>query len=108
MDLDISCRRSLIPLLQFPAWFPRASPLGVNNDLIAARAGYPIIGRMTEMLRPRDKDLLSPGLTVFWSTGPRFVTDLLKMWFDEHAGERYSKGSNKKLAGDYIPHSMQW
>ncbi|KAJ4399440.1 hypothetical protein N0V91_009449 [Didymella pomorum] len=43
MDLDIACRRPLEPLLQFPAWFPEASPLGVNNDLMANTASFRIL-----------------------------------------------------------------
>ena len=31
-DLDITCRRSLVPLLEVSAWFPRASLVGVGND----------------------------------------------------------------------------
>ncbi|KFY96532.1 hypothetical protein V500_02418 [Pseudogymnoascus sp. VKM F-4518 (FW-2643)] len=95
MDLDIGCRRPLAPLLEFPAWFPRASPLGVNNDLMASRAQHPVVGKMTESLKPRNKNLLFPYLTIFWSTGPQFTSDVLKMWFNEHAGKKYVKGSSK-------------
>jgi mannosyltransferase OCH1-like enzyme len=83
MDLDISCRRALDPLLAFPAWFPRASPLGVNNDLMATAARHPIMGKMTASLRSRNKWLIFPYLTVFWSTGPKFTSDMLMAWFRE-------------------------
>jgi mannosyltransferase OCH1-like enzyme len=82
MDLDISCRRPLDPLLSFPAWFPEASPLGVNNDLMAARAGHPILELMTAELKRRDKNWLFPYLTIFWSTGPQFSSDVLKKWVE--------------------------
>ena len=99
MDMDVSCRRSLVPLLQFPAWFPRASPLGVNNDLMASRARHPVVGKMIESLERRDRNLIFPYLTIFWSTGPRFTTDTLNRWLGKHAGEPYVKGSSKALSG---------
>jgi mannosyltransferase OCH1-like enzyme len=100
MDLDISCRRALDPLLAFPAWFPRASPLGVNNDLMATVARHPIMGKMTESLQSRNKRLLFPYLTVFWSTGPRFTSDMLMAWFREHIlGGSVVRASSKQNAG---------
>ncbi|EAT86875.1 hypothetical protein HBI56_137400 [Parastagonospora nodorum] len=84
MDLDISCRRPLDPLLQFSAWFPEASPLGVNNDLMAAAARHPIFKRMTTELERHDKNWLFPYLTIFWSTGPQFTSDILKEWFEHY------------------------
>jgi mannosyltransferase OCH1-like enzyme len=71
MDLDIACRRPLEPLLQFPAWFPEASPLGVNNDLMASMPRHPVLLEMTSALPQRNRDLLFPYLTIFWSTGPQ-------------------------------------
>jgi mannosyltransferase OCH1-like enzyme len=86
MDLDISCRRALDPLLQFPAWYPKASPSGVNNDLMATRARHPLTGMMLEQLAPRDKDRLFPYLTIFWSTGPQFVSGVLRSWSSKYVG----------------------
>jgi mannosyltransferase OCH1-like enzyme len=86
MDLDISCRRALDPLLQFAAWYPKASPSGVNNDLMATRARHPLTGMMLEQLAPRDKDRLFPYLTIFWSTGPSFVSGVLRSWSFKHVG----------------------
>jgi mannosyltransferase OCH1-like enzyme len=76
-DHDISCRKGLFPLLDFAAWFPRASPLGINNDLMASRPGHPLMWKMVTSLKRRDRSLLFPWLTIFWSTGPRFATDTL-------------------------------
>lgn len=87
MDLDISCRRPLDPLLQFSAWFPEASPMGVNNDLMAAAARHPIVKRMTTELVRHDKNWLFPYLTIFWSTGPQFTSDILKEWFEHYKTE---------------------
>jgi mannosyltransferase OCH1-like enzyme len=86
MDLDIACRRPLNPLLPFPAWYPKASPFGVNNDLMATRARHPLTGMMLEELAPRDKDYFFPYLTIFWSTGPQFVSDVLRSWASKHTG----------------------
>lgn len=98
MDLDIACRRNLDPLLPFPAWFPEASPLGVNNDLMASRAGHPVVELMLNSLSARNKNLIFPYLTIFWSTGPQFTGDLLKRWFLSH-GPTYVEGTSKKSAG---------
>jgi mannosyltransferase OCH1-like enzyme len=101
MDLDISCRRPLDPLLPFPAWFPRASPLGINNDLMATRARHPIMEKMTASLQSRNKWLIFPYLTIFWSTGPKFASDMLMTWFMEqlhHGG--LVRASNKGDAGE--------
>ncbi|XPS78147.1 hypothetical protein M3J09_010164 [Ascochyta lentis] len=81
MDLDIACRRPLDPLLQYPAWFPEASPLGVNNDLMASMPRHPVLLDMTTALARRNWNLLFPYLTIFWSTGPQFASDILKAWW---------------------------
>jgi mannosyltransferase OCH1-like enzyme len=102
MDLDISCRRALDPLLAFPAWFPRASPLGVNNDLMASAAGHPIMEKMTTSLRSRNKWLIFPYLTVFWSTGPKYTSDMLMAWFREEIhGGSVVRASRKIDAGKW-------
>lgn len=81
MDLDIACRRPLDPLLQFAAWFPEASPLGVNNDLMASIPKHPVLLDMTSALARRNWNLLFPYLTIFWSTGPQFASDMLRGWW---------------------------
>jgi mannosyltransferase OCH1-like enzyme len=99
MDMDIACRRSMDPLLGFPAWFPEASPLGVNNDLMATRARHPVIRLMLESLSARNLNLIFPYLTIFWSTGPQFTGDLLKRWFLKFGG-KYVVGESKVDAGE--------
>lgn len=96
MDLDISCRRALDPLLVFPAWFPRASPLGVNNDLMASVPRHPIMGKMTAGLQSRNRSLIFPYLTIFWGTGPKFASDMLNAWFREHILERSDRRASGK------------
>lgn len=92
MDLDIACRRPLEPLLQFPAWFPEASPLGVNNDLMASMPQHPVLLEMTSALARRDWNLLFPYLTIFWSTGPQFSSDILKGWWWTHGARMDGNG----------------
>lgn len=87
MDLDINCRRSLYPITQFPAWFPETELLGVNNDTFAARKRHPVIGEMVKRLQGRNWNLLFPYLTIYWSTGPQFASDVLKSWFWDHRDE---------------------
>ncbi|KNG45549.1 mannosyl phosphorylinositol ceramide synthase sur1 [Stemphylium lycopersici] len=88
MDLDVACRRSLDPLLEFPAWFPEASPLGVNNDLMASAAKHPIVKKMTEGLMTHNWNLLFPYLTIFWTTGPQFTTTILQEWYERCEDEQ--------------------
>lgn len=102
MDMDIACRRPLDPLLPFPAWFPEASPFGVNNDLMAARAKHPLVLSMLESLARRDKNLLFPYLTIFWSTGPQFASDLVKEWYLEHDTVPTTNHSSKGEAGTIV------
>jgi mannosyltransferase OCH1-like enzyme len=101
MDMDIACRRSMDPLLPFPAWFPEASPLGVNNDLMATRARHPVVRLMLGSLAARNLNLVFPYLTIFWSTGPQFTGDLLKEWFLMFGG-KYVPGSSKVDAGELL------
>ncbi|CAK1358817.1 unnamed protein product [Cercospora beticola] len=81
MDLDIACRRPLTPLLRWPAWLPKATPLGLNNDLMASRAKHPLMERMVKRLMPRNRWLVFPYVTIFWSTGPQFASDMVKEWW---------------------------
>lgn len=108
MDLDISCRRPLNQLLEFPAWFPKAQPFGVNNDLMATRAGHPIMGKIVEMLQPRDKNLLFPYVTIFWSTGPQFASDILKTWFHKQIRPGRSSGCSKENIGTFSYFCRLW
>lgn len=84
IDLDISCRRPLDPLLEFSAWFPRTSPLGVSNDLMASSRGHPIFNKMIHSLQVYNYHYYFTYPTVMWSTGPMFVNTVLKdYWFND-------------------------
>lgn len=102
VDLDISCRRPLDPLLQFPAWFPEASPLGVNNDLMAAAAKHPVMRQMAMELERHNKNWLFPYLTIFWSTGPQFTSDVLKAWFERYKNEAEPVRADGVPIGTYL------
>lgn len=39
--------------------------------------------RMIDSLRGRDKNLLFPDLTVFWTTGSKFTSDILRGFFHD-------------------------
>lgn len=100
MDLDVSCRRPLQPLLEFSAWFPQTHPVGVGNDLMAARAQHPVMREIIKQLIPHDRNFLFPYLTVFWSTGPQFAGNVLKSWFsDSHERKEYSQNLTNRRFG---------
>lgn len=99
MDLDIACRRPLTPLLQMPAWFPKAEPFGVNNDLFAARQGHGLMRLMIENLRGRNWNLGFPYVTVFWSTGPQFASDMVRRWYYRGGARTYVEGMEKGGSG---------
>lgn len=80
-NLDISCRRCLLPLLRSASWFPKAQPFGVNSDLMAAHKHQPFIGDMTGILSECDENLLFPHASIYWRTGPQFTSDAIKGWW---------------------------
>ncbi|KAK4503373.1 hypothetical protein PRZ48_004288 [Zasmidium cellare] len=96
MDMDIACRRPLTPLLQTPGWFPKAEPFGVNNDLFAARQGHGLMQMMIERLESRNWNLIFPYVTIFWSTGPQFASDMVRRWYNKGWAKRYNAGESKQ------------
>eukprot|EP00921_Rhytidocystis_pertsovi_P006523 GHVQ01011120.1.p1 GENE.GHVQ01011120.1~~GHVQ01011120.1.p1 ORF type:complete len:362 (-),score=15.64 GHVQ01011120.1:1070-2155(-) len=78
MDMDIECRRNLTPLINAAtlgrAILPITWPLGLSNDLMLAPARHPFMRRLLEALPATDKWHGSNYLTVFFSTGPAFVS----------------------------------
>ncbi|KFY58457.1 hypothetical protein V496_06139 [Pseudogymnoascus sp. VKM F-4515 (FW-2607)] len=101
IDLDIACRRSLDPLLAFPAWFPSTWPLGVSNDLIASTPGHPVIMKLALDLQDHNFVSWSKYITVFWSTGPMFVNNILASCFRAshitNQGLHHRKSSNADI-----------
>jgi hypothetical protein len=57
---------------------------------------------MTANLQSRNKWLIFPYLTVFWSTGPKFASDMLMAWFmEEILGGKVERASSKIDAGKW-------
>ncbi|KAH9215882.1 nucleotide-diphospho-sugar transferase [Leptodontidium sp. 2 PMI_412] len=73
IDLDVSCRRSLDPLLSFAAWFPKTQPYGISNDIMASTAHHPIMLKLALSLQDHKGRFGTGYTTVFWATGPMFV-----------------------------------
>lgn len=105
LDLDVSCRKKMDPLINNPAWFPRASPMGVNNDVMASRAGHPLMWKMVDGLMPRDKNLIFPWVTIFWTTGPKFTSDMLQGYLYEH-GVYGANGGKERFKKDKDPNAV--
>jgi len=51
---------------------------------MAARPKHPLVGHMVQSLQARDRGLGSAWVTIFWSTGPKFASDMVKEWVAEH------------------------
>lgn len=82
IDLDVTCRQSLDPLLQqASAFFPRTWPYGVSNDVMASTAGHPLIAKAALSLHEHDKFYISKYITVLLTTGPMFLNHILSSWF---------------------------
>ncbi|GAB1199128.1 hypothetical protein APSETT444_008473 [Aspergillus pseudonomiae] len=81
IDMDIACRRPLDPLLDFSAWMPKTQPYGVSNDLMASTPGHPFITKVALALHDHDGFYLSKYITVFFTTGPMYLSSLLTEWF---------------------------
>ncbi|KAI7534812.1 hypothetical protein KC331_g12358 [Hortaea werneckii] len=50
---------------------------------------------MLKQLAPRNWNLLFPYLTIFWSTGPQFTSDMLAAWFWYYPPPFYPPGDKK-------------
>ncbi|KAE8380607.1 nucleotide-diphospho-sugar transferase [Aspergillus bertholletiae] len=81
IDMDIACRRPLDPLLDFSAWMPKTQPYGVSNDLMASTPGHPFITKVALGLHDHDGFYLSKYITVFFTTGPMYLSRMLTEWF---------------------------
>ncbi|KAM5444567.1 hypothetical protein MferCBS31731_000020 [Microsporum ferrugineum] len=81
MDMDIGCRRDIRPLLDFPAWVPRTWPYGVSNDLMASSPGHPLMIKAALSLHDHNQWYISKYITVFFTTGPMFLSGIIASWF---------------------------
>lgn len=84
MDLDIGCRRRLDSLLRFEAIVPRTIPIGVSNDLMFSMKGHPYMTQLIESLAKFQHYYLTHYATVMFSTGPMFVSAMLRAFSSTH------------------------
>jgi len=76
---------------------------------MAARKGHPVMKKMVARLDDRNKWLVFPWLTIFWSTGPRFTTDVLHEYLVDrqavrknHAEDNNAKGGVRVVDPDSV------
>lgn len=78
MDMDISCRRTLDELVDAvppdTVLLPITTPLGLSQDVLLAPANHPFFTQLIHSLSAANRWYGSPYPTVFFSTGPSFVT----------------------------------
>ena len=79
IDTDYECLRSIEPLLDGVEFFTAyIKPKGVNNALIGATAGHPILERAVREIRPRTEYGLDKA-----ATGPFFFDRLVRKYRDD-------------------------
>lgn len=110
IDLDDVCERKLDPLLQYPAFFRKTSPLGVSNDVMGTVPNHPLFVEFTENLERFSKiNILNiPYITIMFSTGPMFVSVVYQRWIRKSWA--YGLGLNKKtleIVNQFRPRVMQ-
>lgn len=110
IDLDDVCERKLDPLLQYPAFFRKTSPLGVSNDVMGTIPNHPLFVEFTENLEKFSKINIFniPYVTIMFTTGPMFVSVVYQRWISK--GWSYWLGLNKKkleIIDNYRPRVMQ-
>lgn len=80
LDMDIGCRRPLDPLLDFAAVLPKTWPYGVSNDVMASTPQHPFVMKTALSLQDHNHHYLSKYITVFFTTGPMFLSAILARW----------------------------
>lgn len=80
IDLDDGCERKLDPLLAFPAFLRKTSPLGVSNDVMGSVPGHPFFLKALKSLKHYDKYWFIPYMTIMGSTGPLFLSVIWKQY----------------------------
>jgi mannosyltransferase OCH1-like enzyme len=81
IDMDVSCRSSLDPLLNHSAWLPRTWPYGISNDVMASVPSHPLMVKAALSLYDHNSNYGSKYITVFFTTGPMFLNGILAAWF---------------------------
>lgn len=93
-DLDMVCLRPLDPLLRHELVLPRTRPLGLSNQLMAARPGHPLLDRAVRRLprayRRWQRPWIPRHFRVLLTTGPLFLTKVYHT--SEGVGGRRTNG----------------
>jgi len=80
IDLDIGCRKCLNSLIDYAntlevkVMFPETRPIGVSNDVIIAAPGHAFFKNLIDNLPRYNYFYLLKFPTVFFTTGPAFVS----------------------------------
>ena len=80
IDLDDGCERKLDPLLAFPAFLRKTSPLGVSNDVMGSVPRHPFFLKALKSMKHYDKYWFIPYMTIMGSTGPLFLSVIWKQY----------------------------
>jgi hypothetical protein len=79
-DLDIGCKRPMLPLLNFDIVLPRTIPVGISNDLMFAAPQHPFMDLVTHNLVTFNHQYGTHYPTVMFSTGPMFLSAQYGLW----------------------------
>ncbi|KAI8908477.1 nucleotide-diphospho-sugar transferase, partial [Gorgonomyces haynaldii] len=96
IDMDVGCLKPLDPLLEHGAIIPKTEPFGYSNDVLFAPKQHPFFKHLIQELPRFNYWLFFPYLTVFYCTGPLFLTinynrfpeDVSVLGIEEYAGPR--------------------
>ncbi|KKY14813.1 putative mipc synthase [Diplodia seriata] len=83
IDLDDGCNRCLDALLPYPAWLPLTAPIGVSNDVMGSIPHHAFFERAIRALPAYNRNWASPYLTVMYSTGPLFLSEMREEYLRE-------------------------
>lgn len=83
LDLDIGCKKALSPLLHYEAAFPKTTPTGVSNDVMISTPRHPLFKQIIQNLPIYSQSWGSKYLTVFFSTGPIFLTNQILIYMQK-------------------------
>ncbi|KAL1614921.1 CSG1/SUR1-like protein [Diplodia seriata] len=83
IDLDDGCNRRLDALLPYPAWLPLTAPIGVSNDVMGSIPHHAFFERAIRALPAYNRNWASPYLTVMYSTGPLFLSEMREEYLRE-------------------------
>ncbi|CCK67900.1 mannosylinositol phosphorylceramide synthase catalytic subunit SUR1 KNAG_0A02110 [Huiozyma naganishii CBS 8797] len=80
IDLDDVCERPLDPLLKYPVFVRKTSPLGVSNDVMGTIPHHPFFLKAINSLNHYNKNWFAPYFTIMGSTGPVFISVVWKQY----------------------------